>query len=170
MLKPIGPGVKSLSESLRRVEMPSGIVMAVGKSRTGKPTVTIDNQIYSASKVDLSGLGIGDKIEFDSASSVYNGATVWFLNGYKTLVKAPGPGPAVTPSSAAIAVRAPSKAPLAAPIEGLTEAERITISNWVAHAIQAGLVKDRADLGAWAIACKEALRLAAKPTFEEDIP
>ena len=150
--------------------MPSGIVMAVGKSRTGKPTVTIDTQIYSASKVDLSGLGIGDKIEFDSASSVYNGATVWFLNQYKVLVKASGPGPAVSPANPHISVPAPSSSPLAPPQAGLTEGERTTISNWVAHAIQAGLVKDRADLGLWAIASKEALRLAAKPTFEEDIP
>src|ERR1700752_1775177 len=118
MLKPIGPGVQRLSESLRRPKMPSGIVMSVGKSRTGKPTVTIDNQISSASKVDLSGLGIGDKIEFDSASSVYNGATVWFLNGYKVLVKAQGSGPWVSPATGGIS--APTSAH-AAPNTVLTE-------------------------------------------------
>jgi hypothetical protein len=165
-----------LSERLRRTRMPSGIVQSVGKSRTGKPTVTIDGQIYSASKVDLSGMGIGDKIEFESASSVYNGATVWFLNAYKILIAASsmGPGPAVTPNR--IAVPAPSSAtlatPLAPPQAGLTEPERLTISNWVAAV--AGRpdspIKDPVDLIAWAGAAKSALRKAAEADWETDIP
>ena len=151
--------------------MPTGIVQAVGKSRTGKPTVTIDGQIYSASKVDLSGLGIGDKIEFESASSVYNGATVWFLNAYKVSVAASsmGPGPSVTPSR--IAVPASSIAPLA-PILGLTEGERATISNWVAAVAgrQDSPITSPVDLIAWATAAKTAIRKAAEATFEDEIP
>jgi hypothetical protein len=158
--------------------MPSGIVVAVGKSRTGKPTVTIDNQIYSASKVDLSGLNIGDKIEFDSASSVYNGVTVWFLNGYKVLVAASsmGPGPVVGPDrkiSYSPPVVPQGSGQIAAPTStsaALTEGERLTVSNWVAAAIQSGAIKDRADLGIWAKAACEAIRFAGKPVDPNEIP
>jgi hypothetical protein len=48
----------------------------------------------------------------------------------------------------------------------VVDAERPAISNWVAAAIQAGLIKDKADLGAWVFAAKEALR--ADSSFEGD--
>jgi hypothetical protein len=151
-----------------------GIVMARGQSKNGKPTITIDQgdgkaSLYYAGRTDLAGLTAGDKISF-TATSFADGKLWGIDQGWKLLYGASKYPPVGSGSQAPIAVPAPSTAPLAAPVAGLTEAERITISNWVAHAIQAGLVKDRADLGAWAIASKEALRLAAKPTFETEIP
>lgn len=156
--------------------MPEGIVEAKGQSRTGKGTVRISGQEYYTSNVDTSGLAIGDKISFDSNSSVFRGTTYWYLNAYKVLVAASsmGPGPNVTPSR--IAVPAPSSASLAAPLAppqaGLTEPERLTISNWVAAV--AGRtdspIKDPVDLIAWAGAAKAALRKAAEADWESDIP
>lgn len=137
--------------------MPQGTVQAIGKSRSGKPTVTVDGQVYSASQVDLSGMQVGDKIEMDTASSVYNGATVWFLNGYKLVQGAQKYPPSqATPSGISTPI-----APQAAP--GISEGERLTVSNWVAAAIAAGLVKDHADLGIWAHTALEAIRSAGKP-------
>jgi hypothetical protein len=129
--------------------MPSGVVQAVGKSRTGKPTVTIDGQIYSASKVDTSKLVSGDKIEFESASSIYNGATVWFLNSFK-VVQAALPAPSLPH------VVAQNAAPMSS--YGVQDAERPCVSNWGAELIKAGLIKDPADLGIWVTAIKNVLR------------
>ena len=137
--------------------MPSGTVQAIGQSQSGKPQVTIDGQKYSTGKTDITNLQVGDKIEFESNSSVYNGRTVWFLNSFKLL-------------EAALKYPPKSNGTLTPPSSGITEGERAAISNWVAHAIQAGLIKDRADLGMWAVAAKNALRKAAEPTFDEDIP
>jgi len=150
--------------------MPQGVITAIGKSRTGKPTVTIDGQIYSASKVDISNLVVGDKLEFESNSSVYNGATVWFLNAFK-LTQAAVKYPLVSPSgSGGIAAPAPNSAPLAVPPAGLSEGERAFVSNMCAHAIDKGLITDQATLGMWAVWAKNAIREAAKPTFETEIP
>ena len=150
--------------------MPEGIVQAITKSKKGTPIVNISGQDYYAPKVDLSGLGIGYKISFDSNSSDYRGNKYWYLNGYKVLVEPQGPGPLVTPAPRSIAVPAPSNSPLAVPQAGLTEGERLTVSNWVAQAISAGLVKDKVELIAWAVAAKAAIRKAAEATFEDTIP
>jgi hypothetical protein len=153
--------------------MPEGIVIAKGSSRSGKPTVMVDGQTYYVGKnVDTSTLGIGDKISFDSNSSVFRGETYWYLNSYKVLVAASGPGPLVTPArtppvggSGSGQIAAPSSTNAA-----LTEGERLTVSNWVAAAIQSGAIKDRADLGIWAKAACEAIRFAGKPVDPTEIP
>ena len=146
--------------------MPDGIVHSITKSKKGTPIVNVSGQDYYAPKVDLSGIGIGDKISFDSNSSDYRGSTYWYLNGYKVLVKATGPGPLVTPAPQSIAAPTLAQQGLNAP---LTEGERLTVSNWVAAAIQAGHIKDRADLGIWAKAACEAIRFAGKPVDPNDI-
>lgn len=159
--------------------MPTGTVTAVGVSRSGKPTVSIDGKIYSASKVETGSLRQGDRIEFDSASSVFNGATVWFLNkwtlvegatkypqtgatnvmGHQQSIGEQHPWPIVTKGTVPA---------LGAPVQ---DVERPCISNWGAEAIKAGLIKDPADLGIWVNAMKVALRTDS--TFSErdtDIP
>ena len=140
--------------------MPSGVIQAVGKSRTGKPTVTIDGQIYSAPKVDTSKLTVGDRIEFDFSSSVYNGATIWFLNGFKLLQAALPTSVSPTGSGQIAAPSAPQQA-----LKGLSEGERLTVSNWVAAAIQAGKVQGPADLISWARGALNAARSAADPDY-----
>lgn len=133
--------------------MPQGIVQAIGLSRSGKPTITVSGQIYSASKVDLSNLQVGDKIEMDTASSVYNGATVWFLNGFKLLeaaIKYPSP----TPRNGVIA----SPVKPSASQGGLSEPERIFSYGVVTEAIKAGLIKEPEQIEKWVCAGKNALR------------
>ena len=136
--------------------MPSGIVQAIGKSRSGKPTVTVGGQIYSASKLDLSGLQVGDTIEMDTASSVYNGATVWFLNAYK-VTQAAIPAPALSQASLHNAVPTPQAQPQNGGM-GVLDAERPCVSNWGAELIKAGLIKNPGDLQAWVEGIKSALR------------
>jgi hypothetical protein len=152
--------------------MPEGIVQAITKSRTGKPTVMISGQEYYSSNVDTSGLAIGDKISFDSNSSVFRGTTYWYLNGYKVVIAAKdmGPGPLLSPARTAFTP--PSVPPMsptgsgqiAAPSStgsvsyGVHDAERPCISNWGAELIKAGLIKDPADLGIWVTAIKNVLR------------
>ena len=134
--------------------MPQGVITAIGKSRTGKPTVTIDGQIYSASKVDTSNLVVGDKLEFESSSSVYNGATVWFLNAFK-LVQAATKYP--LPSQVPVPPPPLGQTP-PFPTGGITDAERPFISNCVAHAIAAGAIKEPEQIEKWVSAAKNALR------------
>lgn len=144
--------------------MPQGTVQAIGKSRSGKPTVTVDGQIYSASKVDLSGMQVGDRIEMDTASSDYNGAKIWFLNGYKLLQAAqkyPPHQQAQTPISA------PTQ-PVGAS-SGVSEPERIFAYGVVTEAIKASLVKDRVDLGLWACAAVHAIRFAGTDWPDGDL-
>lgn len=144
--------------------MPEGVVQALGKSRSGKPTVTIDGQIYSASKVDLGHMAVGDRIVFDSASSVYNGATVWFLNAW-TLISPGAKYPPVGQGASAPAypqgaTSLPRPDPIYAPAPSgaVIDAERPCISNWGAELIKAGIIKDPADLGIWVTAIKNVLR------------
>lgn len=133
--------------------MPQGTVQAIGTSRSNKPIVTIDGQVYSASKVNLAGMVVGDVIEFDSNSSVYNGATVWFLNSWKgTGVHNPTPSP--TPRGNQNAAPTPSQDPQG----GLSEAERIFAYGVVTEAIKAGLIKEPEGIEKWVCAGKNALR------------
>lgn len=129
--------------------MPTGTVGAIGKSKSGKPTVIIDGQTYSASQVDLGNLSAGDRIEFESNSSIYNGNKIWFLNAFKLVQAAPKYQPTTTqPATNG-----------AAPVSGgIHDAERPCISNWGAELIKAGVIKDPADLGIWVTAMKNALR------------
>lgn len=130
--------------------MPQGTVQAIGTSRSNKPIVTIDGQVYSASKVNLAGMVVGDVIEFDSNSSVYNGATVWFLNSWK------GTGVHKPPSQGVQANAAPTASP--PPQGGITEAERIFAYGVVTESIKAGLIKDPEGIEKWVCAAKNALR------------
>jgi hypothetical protein len=142
--------------------MPSGIVQSIDRRPGKSPVVLIDGQKYYAGATDLSGMSVGDKVEMDCASKNYRGETTWFLNGYKVLVKAQGPGPLVT--RAPTAVTAPT-GPAAATVKVMTEGERLTVSNWVAAAIAAGKVEGSADLLPWARAALCAYRGAADPDF-----
>lgn len=133
--------------------MPNGTVQAIGKSRSGKPTVTVDGQVYSASHVNLQGLRIGDRIEMDTASSMYNGSQIWFLKGWKLITAAPK-GP--LPQKPSQWIDAPS-APVS-PQGGLSEAERIFAYGVVTAAITAKLVIDPQGVEKWVCAAKNALR------------
>src|ERR1700739_1849385 len=117
----------SLSSTSGRYNMPEGIVLAKGNSRSGKPTITVDGQLYYGGKnTDISSVGVGDKISFESNSSVFKDTTYWYLNSCNVLVplqKMPRVGSAHLAPPAA-------PTPSNAPTKGLTEGERLTVSNW----------------------------------------
>lgn len=139
--------------------MMQGTVTRRGTSKTGKPIIIIDDKTYSAPSVDLGGLVAGDRIAFDANSKVYNGSTVWFINGWEMLRAATKPpedqkyphsaqqpivhNAAPTPSNALLSV---------------TDVERPCCSNWGAELIRANVIKEPADLGIWVQAILHALR------------
>lgn len=135
--------------------MAEGTITARGQSKNGKATITIDGQLHYAGNTDLGGLTIGDRI-FYSATSFANGKLWGIDKGWKLLSAAPkyAPPPQSTPTQIAAPMPA-STAPT-----GISEGERLTISNWVAAAITAGLIKDTADMGIWACAACQAIRFA----------
>lgn len=137
--------------------MSEGTVTARGLSRTQKPTITIDGQVYSAPSVDLGGLVAGDRIQFDAASKIYNGSTVWFLNGWKMLQVASKPEPTKYPPSVPQIIERTAPEGSGA-LLAVTDVERPCISNWGAELIRAGVVADPASLGIWVQAALHALR------------
>jgi hypothetical protein len=138
-----------------------GLVTARGLTKTGKPTISVDSKLYYCGKTNMGSVAVGDLISFEASAFGEHG-NLWGINSYKLLKPAekyPGAGQPQSP----IASTAPSN--------GLTEGERLTVSNWVAAAIAKGLVESPADMGIWASAALEAIRsapgLIGKP---KDIP
>jgi hypothetical protein len=130
-----------------------GLVTNRGVSPKGKPTVHIDGKLYYCGKTDMGSVSIGDRIEFE-ASAFGERGNLWGINRWKLLQgasKYPNANQQIT------RIDAP------APSNGLSEGERAAVSNWVAHAIAAGLIKDPADLGRWANASRHAIRFAVNP-------
>lgn len=143
--------------------MPTGTVTAIGQSSTGKPQVSIDNQKYSTGKTPLNGLKVGDRINFDSNSSFYNGKEVWFLNGWKIAQDVdtkypPSQGQSQQNASPAVSTVVPG---------AIADIERPAISNWVAAAISAGLIKGPDEIYRWVNKAKDALRGIGS---DKDIP
>jgi hypothetical protein len=143
--------------------MPEGIVLAKGSSRSGKPTITVDGQLYYVGKnADISSVGVGDKISFESNSSVFKDTTYWYLNSCKVLVpisKMPPVGSAHLVSPAAPkASNAVPEVTFPSSSWAVQDAERPCVSNWGAELIKAGLWKNPDDMDAWIMRIKNALR------------
>jgi hypothetical protein len=148
--------------------MPSGQVTNIGKTQKGKPVVVIDGKDkYYPGNTDITTLRVGDKISFESAEFAPGayGMNEWQLvegaSKYPNTVQQVQANPVNIPP---IHIGVPVNT-LGAPVQ---DAERPAISNWIAAAIAAGLIKDSADLGIWVVAAKSALR--ADSTFQTDIP
>jgi hypothetical protein len=133
-----------------------GTVQEFTKNQNGRTKVKIDGGWYNVGNdCDLSEatVRIGDRISFDSSSSDFKGKPVWWLNKYSKLAGQNGgmpqdfnPRPTTTPTGSL-------DEPKAIPAEHLP-----CISNTVAHAIGAGLIKDWADLGMCIRATANALK------------
>jgi hypothetical protein len=152
--------------------MPTGTVQAKGLSQTGKAQVTIDGQKYSASRSvpSMENMQIGDRIEFDSNSSVYNGKNVWFLNTWKLLEGAAKyPATPVAAPNGSPQGRPLAQAPAASKDAPVQDAERPAISNWIAAAIQAGFIAKPEQIVDWVNSAKIALRTEGFGT-DRDIP
>jgi hypothetical protein len=149
----------------------TGTVTARGVSKNGKPTITLDGSLYYAGGTDLTGLAIGDRIQF-SATSFADGKLWGIDKGWKLIEHAPeaqkyppsthaqGPTAAYQgqgPLTAGLAVNA-APATSGAGLLAVTDVERPCVSNWGAELIKAGVVKEPADLGIWVNAALHALR------------
>ena len=133
-----------------------GTVQKRFTSKKGTPCLEIGGQVYIAPKVDISNVQVGDKLDFQGHS--FGDGKMWELDGFR-LTSAAVKYPQQQGTNAAIPGTSVGCLPI--PL-GVTEAERLTISNWVAAAIQSGVVKDPADMGIWAHAACEAIRSAGK--------
>lgn len=132
-----------------------GQVQAKEFTKNGKPKLKIGGQWYFATRIDVSKIEQGQSIEFDWAEfgdpNERTGKRPRGINNFAPL-------PAGTPVSNGANGHAH-------PASNLDDQDRPAISNWVAHAIQAGLIKSPTDIRAWALASQEALQAlkGAKP-------
>lgn len=152
-----------------------GVIQAIEYSKKGAPKFKVNNSWYYAGRCKVDTLHVGAEIEFESKTfgeqNNLNGLEWWkpALSGQS----APAANTAQRPSNGVSgAVSAPSPEALYLPF----------ISNTVAHAIQAGLIKFPAELTAWVLGAKAAM--SAKPEapqgnvsstsadeeFDDDIP
>lgn len=128
-----------------------GQVQAKEFTKNGKPKLKIGGNWYFAGRCDVSNLNPGQTIEFEWAEfgepNERTGRKPRGLNNWGLINGSHGPtagGPVPTnvlphPSS-------------------LDDADRPFISNIVAHAIQAGLIKEPEQLDKWALAAQGAMR------------
>jgi hypothetical protein len=129
-----------------------GTITFKGLNKNQKMTVHIDGKVYYPGRLDVSGIQVGDKLDFNAVAFGAKG-DLWGLQSWK-LLEGASKYPPSTQSPMVNSAPAPSQA-VSGPV---IDAERPAISNWVAAAITAGLIKDRADLGLWIVAAKNALR------------
>ena len=132
-------------------------------SKKGTACLEIGGQVYICPKVDIRNVQVGDELDFSGHS--FGDGKMWEMDAFK-LLRAYAPTPPSPTGSGQIA----APGPLQPPPAGLSEGERAFISNMCAHAIDKGLITDQATLGMWAVWAKNAIREAAMPTFETDIP
>lgn len=127
-----------------------GVIQAVEYSKKGAPKFKINNSWYYAGRCKVEGLHVGAEIEFESnlfgEQNNLNGLQ-WWKPARGGGQSAPAGNPAQRPSNGATA-------PSCAPADALYLP---FISNTVAHAIQAGLIKAPADVTAWVLGAKAAM-------------
>ena len=132
-----------------------GVVLERFVSKKGTPCLKIGNQVYVATKCDVSEIRPGDNISYEGHT--FGDGKIWEIDSWKLLQGQSKYPPSVQPSNG---IAAPEASPtVSGPIAGgVADAERPCISNWGAELIKAGLVKDPADLGRWVVAIKNMLR------------
>jgi hypothetical protein len=129
-----------------------GTITFKGLNKNQKMTVHIDGKVYYPGRLDVSGIQVGDKLDFNAVAFGAKG-DLWGLQSWKLLEGATKYPASSTPNPIVNSSPAPSQT-----VTGVMDVERPAISNWIAAAIAAGLIKDRADLGLWIIAARDALR------------
>ena len=129
-----------------------GTITFKGLNKNQKMTVHIDGKVYYPGRLDVSGIQVGDKLDFNAVAFGAKG-DLWGLQSWK-LLEGASKYPASTPNPIVNAAPTPSQAVSG----GIMDAERPCISNWGAELIKAGIIKDPVDLGIWVNAAKLALR------------
>ena len=148
-----------------------GQIAAVKRSKSGLTLgVKFENydQWYTTKAWELEN-AIGKSIDFDPSEQLFTGGgSCWWLNDYTWAdgaappppVHAPPPGPP-TPPVSAYQDSQTAAAPQTAPVTSQRDPTIYLpfVSNTVAHAIQAGLVKSPADIQGWATLAFEAAKV-----------
>jgi hypothetical protein len=132
--------------------MPEGTVTARRVSPKGAAVIVIDGADYYAGRTDVSDIRVGDRISFDSAEFAPGR---YGLNGWKRLA-----GVQNTATQNYVPGQQVSGLPMVQ--TGWSESERLTISNWVAHAIGAGVIKEPEQIEKWVSAARTAIREQSK--------
>lgn len=161
-----------------------GVIQAVEYSKKGAPKFKINNSWYYAGRCKVDGLHVGAEIEFESnlfgEQNNLNGLQWW-----KPVSGGARQNPGPESRSTGNAQQRPSNGPTG-PSSAPADALYLPfISNTVAHAIQAGLIKTPADVASWVLGAKAAMsakvvttngvsqarqpQVMADPEFDDDL-
>ena len=128
-----------------------GTVTRFSHTKNGKPTIYIDDKMYFVGRCDVSGLNVGDRIDFDGHAFSDDGK-LWGLDKWGKLPKENGSmhvpgGMAPHPSH-----------PYPTPAGSLDEPTLRFISNCVGSAISAKTLTEPEDIEKWVSAARNAIR------------
>lgn len=129
-----------------------GTVQEIGTSQKGTPKLKIDGFWYSAGKCDVSSVQPGQTISFvwNEFGEPRNGKKPRGISAWGFM---PSNGHAQQPMQGQVYPQTQG-----VPSSALDDADRPFISNIVAHAIAAGLIKEPEVIEKWAVAAQAAMR------------
>jgi hypothetical protein len=136
-----------------------GVIQAMEYSKKGAPKFKINNSWYYAGRCKVEGLHVGAEIEFES--NLFGEQNN--LNGLQWWKPVRGGQPAQAQDRAnGYGAKAPAASTTGVPTGPVPDAVILPfISNTVAHAIQAGLIKTPEDLTGWVMGARAALSAKA---------
>ena len=133
-----------------------GTVTRFSKTKNGKPTIYIDDKMYFVGRCDVSGLSVGDRIDFEGHAFSDDGK-LWGLDKWGKLPKENGemrvPG-----GMQQTVVNSPVTMHPYTTGGSLDEPTLRFISNCVGSAITAGTIKDPMEIEKWVSAARNAIR------------
>lgn len=152
-----------------------GVIQAVEYSKKGAPKFKVNGAWYYAGRCKVEGLHVGAEIEFES--KLFGDQNN--LNGLEWWKPAGGGQP---PQDRTNGAKAPGASATGVPTGPVPDALILPfISNTIAHAIQAGLIKQPQDLTGWVLCARLALaakvpqtnaqprQSQAEPDFDDDL-
>lgn len=140
-----------------------GTVQEFGNSRNGKPFVIVDGQKYYLGKTDMSLVQVGDRISFESKSFGERG-DLWGINKFAKLPPTSN-GVHAVPAQPPVQTQTP---PAARTPSGMSEGERLCVSNWVGQLCSAGTIKSPDELDIWVKASLAAIRGERVPGEDDE--
>jgi hypothetical protein len=137
-----------------------GVIQSVEYSKKGAPKFKINGAWYYAGRCKVEGLHVGAEIEFES--KLFGDQNN--LNSLEWWKPARGGQPSQSGGNASNAPQSRSNGAAQASAPNPDVLILPFISNTIAHAIQAGLIKQPQDLTGWVLCARAAL--SAKPTTQ----
>ena len=154
--------------------MMQGTIEQAQPSKSGKTLrIKVGDTWYSTDNWALQ-QAMGRQVQFDVGTSDFRGNTIYFANNAELVTDV------AAPEHPAPQAGRPAVAPSAPAANELTARDFMPFtSNQVAHAIQAGLIKEPTDIMRWAQYAFEAIKAVTSPVqstasptpeFDDDIP